>query len=86
MKRGAAAAPPSGAGSTATGEPALSDTYFEHILFVIRAAGKAMERSPKTYEGWGKEDRRQVMILMLNTHYAAWCTPRRSTATGRPTF
>ena len=70
VKRERPAAPPLGAGSTATGEPALSDTYFEHILFVIRAAGKAMERSPKTYEGWGEEDRRQVMILMLNTHYA----------------
>ena len=61
VKRDKPAASPSGAGSTATGEPALSDAYFEHILFVIRAAGKAMERSPKTYEGLGEEDRRQVM-------------------------
>jgi hypothetical protein len=53
------------------GEPqlALTDAYYEHILSVIRAAGKAMERSSATYAGWGEEDRRQVLILMLNTHY-----------------
>jgi hypothetical protein len=51
-------------------EPALSDAYYEHILFVIRAAGHAMERAPETYNAWGEEDRRQVLILMLNTHYA----------------
>jgi hypothetical protein len=51
-------------------EPMLSDEYYEHILFVIRAAGKVMERSPETYEGWGEEDRRQMLLLMLNTHYA----------------
>jgi hypothetical protein len=51
-------------------EPTLSADYCEHILFVVRAAGKAMERSPATYEGWGEEDRRQMLLLMLNTHYA----------------
>ena len=42
-------------------EPVLSDEYYDHILFVIRAAGYAMERSPATYAGWGEEDRRQVL-------------------------
>ena len=28
-----------------------------------------MERAPETYYGWGEEDRRQVLILMLNTQY-----------------
>lgn len=60
------------AGNTGAAEPqpALREDYYDHILFVIRAAGKAMERSPETYEGWGEENRRQVLILMLNTHYA----------------
>jgi hypothetical protein len=58
------------AGVVADAEPALSGAYYEHILFVIRAAGRAMERAPETYSGWGEEDRRQVLILMLNTHYA----------------
>ncbi len=51
-------------------ELALSDAYYDHIVYVIRAAGKAMERAPETYDGWGEEDRRQMLILMLNTHYA----------------
>jgi hypothetical protein len=37
---------------------------------VIRAAVKAMERAHETYAGWGEDDRRQVLILMLNTHCA----------------
>jgi hypothetical protein len=50
-------------------EAALPKDYYEHILFVIRAAGKAMERSPNTYEGWSEPQRRDVLVLMLNTHY-----------------
>ncbi len=50
-------------------EPSLPKDYYEHILFVIRAAGRAMERSPDTYEGWSEPQRRDVLVLMLNTHY-----------------
>jgi hypothetical protein len=50
-------------------EPALSSDYYEHILYVIRAAGKAMERAPETYAGWSEPKRRDVLVLMLNTHY-----------------
>jgi hypothetical protein len=47
----------------------MSREYYEHILDVVRAAGRAMTRSPGTYAGWGEEDRRQALLLMLNTHY-----------------
>lgn len=50
-------------------EPVLSDVRFEHILGVIRATAEAMERSPKTYAAMGEEDRRQVLVAALNTHY-----------------
>jgi len=50
-------------------QPQLTADYYEHILKVIRAAGHAMERAPQTYSGWGEEDRRQVLLLMLNSHY-----------------
>jgi len=69
VRRPAAARARGSAAPSAVEEAALSDEYYEHILFVIRAAGKAMERSPATYARWGEEDRRQVLILMLNTHY-----------------
>lgn len=49
---------------------ALTDEYYDHIITVVRAAGRAMSRSPSTYKGWGEEDRRQAILLMLNTHYS----------------
>jgi hypothetical protein len=49
--------------------PRLADDLFDHILIVMRAAGRAMSRAPETYAGWGEEDRRQALLLMLNTHY-----------------
>jgi len=55
-------------------EPVLSDAVYEHILEVIRGAGEAMERSPKTYAGMGEEDRRQVLLTALNTHYRGQTT------------
>ena len=65
------ATPPSAApGEAPADEPTLDDAFFDHIVSVIGAAGRAMERSPATYAGWGEEDRRQVLILMLNTHYS----------------
>lgn len=64
-------------------EPALPDGYYDHILFVIRAAGKAMERSPGTYEGWDEPDRRQVLVLMLNTHYAGKVTAEAFNGAGK---
>jgi hypothetical protein len=51
-------------------EPVLGDEVFEHILSVLRLAAAQMERSPKTYEGMGEEDRRQVLLTALNTHYS----------------
>lgn len=55
-------------------EPALADATFEHILEVIRASAEAMERSPKAYAGMGEEDRRQVLLTALNTHYRGQTT------------
>jgi hypothetical protein len=33
-----------------------------------------MERSPKTYAAMGEEDRRQTIVLALNTHYRGQTT------------
>ena len=35
-------------------EPCLAGELCEHILSVIRAAGRAMSRAPKTHAGWGR--------------------------------
>jgi hypothetical protein len=50
-------------------EPVLADDVFEHILSVIRSAGTDMERSPSAYAAMGEQDRRQALLMALNTHY-----------------
>ena len=50
-------------------EPVLANEVFEHILSIIRSAGNDMERSPNAYAPMGEEDRRQTLLLALNTHY-----------------
>jgi hypothetical protein len=67
------ATPAHGTTSVAAGEaatqPVLSDKYYDHIITVIRAAGHAMTRAPATYEDWTEEERRNALLLILNTHY-----------------
>lgn len=58
------------AGAATELQPELTSDLYEHIVRVVRSAGRAMERAPMTYAGWGEEDRRQVLLLMLNSHYA----------------
>lgn len=64
-------------------EPILADERFEHILEVIRATGEAMERSPNTYAGMGEEDRRQVIVAALNTHYRGQTTAEAFNVNGK---
>jgi hypothetical protein len=51
-------------------EPALGEKIFEHILSVIRMQAAQMEQAPGSYASMGEEDRRQVILGTLNTHYA----------------
>jgi hypothetical protein len=64
-------------------EPALNPELYDHILSVVRAAGRAMTRSPATYAGWGEEDRRQALLLILNTHYAGQAHAEAFNFTGK---
>jgi hypothetical protein len=64
-------------------EPVLADERFDHILEVIRASGEAMERSPKTYTSMGEEDRRQVIVNALNTHYRGQTTAEAFNVNGK---
>jgi hypothetical protein len=50
-------------------EPVMQDEVFNHILGVIRAVAQTMEQSPDTYAPLGEEDRRQVFLTALNSHY-----------------
>jgi hypothetical protein len=50
-------------------EPALEEKVFEHILGVIRMQAAQMEQTPGTYASMPEEDRRQIILATLNTHY-----------------
>jgi hypothetical protein len=64
-------------------EPVLAEKVFEHILSVIRATGEMMATSPATYADMGEEDRRQVLVAALNTHYRGHTTAEAFNFTGR---
>jgi hypothetical protein len=55
--------------TSAPAPSALSEDYYEHIVEVIRAAANAMARAPGTYAAWNEHNRRQALLLILNTHY-----------------
>lgn len=50
-------------------EPVLDGKVFEHILGVIRKQGLHIEQNPRTYRDMGEEDRRNVILSALTTHY-----------------
>ncbi len=50
-------------------EPVLANEVYEHILYVIRQHSRSLERNPQGYARMGEEDRRHVILDVLNTHY-----------------
>lgn len=50
-------------------EPALEEKVFEHILEVVRMQAAQMEQTPSTFASMDEEDRRQIILATLNTHY-----------------
>jgi hypothetical protein len=50
-------------------EPTLDARVFEHILEVIRKQCLHIEQHPQTYVPMGEEDRRNVILSALQTHY-----------------
>lgn len=50
-------------------EPVLSDQRFEHILEVVRKQCLHIERHPQTYVQMGEEERRNVILGALETHW-----------------
>jgi len=50
-------------------EPALPAEAFDHILGVTRKQCLHIEQNPRTYVPMGEEDRRNVILSGLTTHY-----------------
>jgi hypothetical protein len=64
-------------------EPVLADSVYEDVLGILRSACLSMERSPGTYEAMGEEDRRQVLLIPLNTQYRGQASAEAFNVTGK---
>lgn len=63
--------------------PALLDATYEHIIEVLRMAGRGMEQSPAAYESLDEEARRQHLRATLNTHYSGQASAEAFNHTGK---
>jgi hypothetical protein len=45
------------------------DEFYDHILTIIRAVGRGLERSPGSFANADEEALRDQMLVTLNTHY-----------------
>lgn len=50
-------------------EPGITREDYEHILGVVRHAGRTFERTPKTYSIHDEEELRDIVLANLNSHY-----------------
>jgi hypothetical protein len=50
-------------------EPVLQEQIFEHILEVMRMQAADVQRAPNTYASLDEEERRDLFLATLNTHY-----------------
>ena len=50
-------------------QPKPVDDFFEHTISVIGSAGRAMERTPGTFAEGSETQKRDVLLVMLNSHY-----------------
>lgn len=55
-------------------EPVLVTEFYEHILSVVTAMGRGMERQPGDYAFWQEEQLRDALLVILNTHYQGTAT------------
>ncbi len=74
IQRRPAPAPPSPAAPTTVSEPVLIDAFYDHIVTVVRAWGRAIERTPAPYREVEEETLRDALLPMLNSHYEGGAT------------
>lgn len=55
-------------------EPTLVGEFWDHIVRVLAAATRTMERSPGDYAHWSEEQLRDNLLMLLNTHYEGGVT------------
>ena len=64
-------------------EPTVELTEYDHILEIILAMVKVMERSPDTFAHMGEENIRDIILVNLNGHYQGQATGETFNAGGK---
>ena len=64
-------------------EPTLVDDFYRHIIEVISAMARGMERTPGDYATWPEEKLRDVLLVILNTHYKGQATGETFNKSGK---
>jgi len=64
-------------------EPTLVGEFWAHIVGLISAMARGMERSPGNYASWNEEQLRDALLVLLNTHYEGQATGETFNASGK---
>jgi hypothetical protein len=63
--------------------PTLVGEFYAHILDVVGAMARGMERTPGNYANWAEEQLRDALLVLLNTHYEGQATGETFNGEGR---
>lgn len=63
--------------------PTLVGDFYAHILRVVGAMARGMERTPGDYASWSEEQLRDALLVLLNTHYEGHVTGETFNRSGK---
>lgn len=64
-------------------EPTLVGEFWAHIIGLVSAMARGMERSPGNYASWNEEQLRDALLVLLNAHYEGQATGETFNASGK---
>ena len=64
-------------------EPTLVGDFYDHILGVVSAMARGMERTPGNYASWQEEQLRAALLVLPNTRYEGQATGETFNKSGK---